>query len=254
MDASTRRAVTDFERYYPARFSQSLQKNWGFLFCNRDNPLSYDSNHAVITRMPEDRQGMLTEIIGFYRSKGIAPMIYPAFLPDETKWLWPVLVSSGFTIEERRDICMQFLGGGEAAPISGLAIREEKKVSPALAALIRADEGGDWTVKALGCVAGGPYCHMFVGHADGQPVAMAVLQVGKRAVRVDDVLTHPDYRCRGYATALMHRAVSLYRDRYADRPLYLWTENPAAERIYRRVWFRKADIGAPNWTAWMKRS
>lgn len=245
--------IKDFERTFPARFSQSMHKDWGILFYCRDNPLSHDSNHAVITDVSRDWNGVLAEITGFYGSKGITPMLYTGFLPDEKEWLWPVLHQAGFTFRERPDCCMQWLDRPEAAPRADIEVRKEKRVSPDLARLILSDEGGDWTVKALSGIAGSPHCHIFTVYQESRPVAMAVLQVGRRAVRIDDVLTDPAYRGRGYATALMHRCVSAHQEHYAGRPLYLWTENPAAVRIYQRLGFRQVELGAPNWTAYRKR-
>lgn len=60
--SADRQSIIDFERTFPARLSQSQRKDWGIIFYAQGNPLSHDSNHALITRKPGDWAATLMEI------------------------------------------------------------------------------------------------------------------------------------------------------------------------------------------------
>jgi ribosomal protein S18 acetylase RimI-like enzyme len=63
-----------------------------------------------------------------------------------------------------------------------------------------------------------PNYHLMVGEVDGKLVSSVTLVVVKNLTRgmrpyalIENVVTHKDYRCRGYAQALMQRATEIAR-------------------------------------------
>ena len=71
------------EDLFPKIFTDYEERNYGILFYNEDNKDSFDSNHAVIYRdKTEDLPGVLSDIVRFYSSKGIRPIIYQSMLDE----------------------------------------------------------------------------------------------------------------------------------------------------------------------------
>ena len=71
------------EDLFPKIFTDYEERDYGILFYNEDNKDSFDSNHAVIYKdQVEDLPSVLSDIIHFYSSKGIRPIIYQSMLDD----------------------------------------------------------------------------------------------------------------------------------------------------------------------------
>jgi ribosomal protein S18 acetylase RimI-like enzyme len=78
----------------------------------------------------------------------------------------------------------------------------------------------------------------FVLRHDGEPVAFAGLLVLEGVGYVDNVVTFPEARRRGYASALTARAVEAARAAGADRTYLMADPNGTAKAIYERLGFR----------------
>lgn len=78
----------------------------------------------------------------------------------------------------------------------------------------------------------------FVVRDAGAPVALAAVSVLQEVGYLDHVVTFPDARKRGFATALAARAVVAARDGGAERTYLLAEPGDEAARIYERVGFR----------------
>ena len=71
------------EDLFPRLFTKYEERSYGILFYNEENRDSYDSNHAVIYKDKIDDLGnTLADIIDFYRSKNLRPIIYQSMLDD----------------------------------------------------------------------------------------------------------------------------------------------------------------------------
>ena len=65
------------EDLFPREITSWEKRDYGLLFYNEDNRDSYDSNHAVIFRdRVSDIDRALDDIVNFYESKGMKPIIY----------------------------------------------------------------------------------------------------------------------------------------------------------------------------------
>ncbi|MGE7978277.1 GNAT family N-acetyltransferase [Psychrobacillus sp. NPDC093200] len=61
---------------YCETFSRKIDKPWGILFYNENQPNYYDANHARIMNACEDPQKVVEETTIFYQSKNIVPRFY----------------------------------------------------------------------------------------------------------------------------------------------------------------------------------
>ncbi len=71
------------EDLFPREIASVEEREYGYLFYDEENRESYDSNHAVIFRKQiKDLDGVLTEIVKFYKDKGMKAIIYQS-ISDE---------------------------------------------------------------------------------------------------------------------------------------------------------------------------
>lgn len=90
---------------------------------------------------------------------------------------------------------------------------------------------------------------LFVGELDGQVASVGLLERVGNICRVDELHTAECHRRKGCGRAVVHAMVTCYR-KHMVSPLYLWTDNPVAERIYVEAGFVKLEHSMTNWCAW----
>ncbi|EGA89821.1 acetyltransferase, GNAT family protein [Planococcus donghaensis MPA1U2] len=80
-------------------FSTKLDRPWGALFLNRDQPDYYDANHAYINTQPEHPKKVINEVVSFYRSHSITPRFYLDHVNSLTSFI-TLLKEEGFQYED----------------------------------------------------------------------------------------------------------------------------------------------------------
>jgi len=236
---------------FPWRFTEVAERDYGWLFHNADNPLSHDSNHAVILRLDGDLDAVLADITAFYRRISVVPRVYPGFRPGEMDLLRPVLERHGYRFDVYDDTYFVLGKSSSICPNPAVEVRRVRETDDALADLLRAAEGSDRTVRILRRHLEWDTFHCLAGYVDGHPVTLGSFDVGVACSRVDNVLTHPECRGRGYCSALMHAMVQQYPE-VSQKPLYMWSAAPRAMKIYRRAGFVEFSADRPGWGAWLE--
>jgi GNAT superfamily N-acetyltransferase len=79
-----------------------------------------------------------------------------------------------------------------------------------------------------------------VRSSDGRLVAMSKLRVEARTAQVEDVYTVPEARGRGFARALITRAVELAREAHHELVFIVADDENWPKRLYERLGFRPA--------------
>ena len=240
------------ENTFYGDFCDVDRRPYGLLYHCVDNPLSHDSNHGVILDLEGDLDAAVRDVTAFYTGRGLEPRLYASFARDETARLRPLLERQGYTFREEH--VRWFILGEEAfaprRPLPGnLEVRRVRALSRGLRELIHSDGPAPWTEKVLRRHLAADSLHLLVGYSGGLPVTMGAIKVMDGLSRVDDILTHPLHRRRGYARALMRYLVDYHR-RVSHQPLYLYAESPGAIRIYREVGFEEHPLPVDQWQAW----
>ena len=83
----------------------------------------------------------------------------------------------------------------------------------------------------------------WLGRVSGEGVCAAMSYETDLAVGIFGVATIESARSRGYASAVMRRAISLE----TGKPAVLNTDNPAAMRVYERLGFQRVGE-CPLWS------
>jgi len=94
--------IEDLEIAYVASFAHKIEKPWGLLFWNEDNPGYYDANHAHIRCIPNNPKLVVEEVVMFYREKHITPRFYIYNIENQNE-LIVELKATGFNFEEFDD-------------------------------------------------------------------------------------------------------------------------------------------------------
>ena len=235
-----------------ADFADVERRPYGLLYHCADNPLSHDSNHGVILDLDGDLEAAVADVTAFYEGRGLEPRLYASFTAGEAARLRPVLERCGYTFREmaqRLFVLRPDASTPGPPPGVHLDVRRVRALSGGVRALVHSDGPAPWTEHAMRRHLAVEGFHLLVGYARGVPVTMAAIKVMPGLSRVDDVLTHPLHRGRGYARALMATLVTYHRE-VTDQPLYLYAENPVAIRIYEEVGFVEEPLPVDQWTAW----
>ncbi len=249
-----RQQLIDCEIRFPAQFSDLTVQPFGLMFCDPDNPLSHDSNHAVLLHPGPDPEPAVAAIISFYQQRGIQPMIYPSFQPGELGSLAPVLERLGFRITIFDVIYMFRRTPSRITPIPELEVKRLEAVGPGLEELIHSENPFDqWTAPRLRRHLASDRFHLLAGFVDGRLATVASVNLLDGHSRVDDLLTHGIFKGQGYGRSLLHHLIG-YHDRISANLLYLYTANSAAIRAYRDAGFVELPKQLPGWSARMEPS
>lgn len=239
--------IIHFENYHVRSFAAAVERGYGVLYHNRDNPLSHDSNHALILNFEHDLEAAIADVYAFYRELGVSPRIYHGFLPAATEVLLPRLLAKGFKMEVFDEDYLVCTGASEILPVAEVEVRRVRRLDDGILAIF----GGEpWSIGVIERQLQREDYHLLVGYVADLPVTMAALDVGERVARVDDVMTRPEHRRKGYGRALLHGLVTHHRQ-VSEVPLYLYSGVPGALRIYHEAGFRKLDWKPYKWSAWL---
>lgn len=240
--------MLDTELHFPQRFTNMTPKNYGMLFWNEGNKESHDSNHAVIT----DHLGpeaSIRDIEFFYKTKGIAPRIYQSYKANELEKLTPALNNHGFKIQVHDDRFYFLNKESTISPVGELRIERIRSLSIDVMETIALEFGGDYTIKVVERHLLHPSYHLLAGFVADELASFASVSVFAGYSRVDDVFTRDKFRGRGFAGAMIDYLVK-YHAKQSDNHLYLYSENPSANRIYEKAGFSPVEQNFQCWTAY----
>lgn len=241
--------IIQHDNHFVRSFADVEERDYGLLFHCRGNPQSHDSNHALITNLDGDLDAAIADVCAFYRGLGVSPRIFHGFVPGARELLLPRLLAKGFKMQvfdEDYFVCSE---ASVITPVPEVTVRRVRAMNPAIFDIFKGD--GEWSVGVIERQLGRDDYHLLVGYAADTPVTMAALDVAEKVARVDDVMTHPDHRRKGYARALMHY-FGAYHRRVSSTALYLYCGIPSAVRIYEEAGFRKLDWKPYKWSAWLE--
>ena len=236
---------------YCESFTNKTTTEFGIIYYNHLNPLSHDSNHAHILNI-EHADTAILEIKRFYTNLQLRPSLYPSFIDNEFEILKPHLEAGGFTVDKHENTWMLF--PKEVAPLvdSTTSVRKITRVSEDIIEIIHSNENGDWTIKVLETHTKDERFHLLgLFNSEKKCISIASVNTMYGYSRVDDVVTHMDYRGQHFGTKLINYLVS-YHANISKNYLYLWAHNPIAIRMYKRVGFKEISMNKPGWAAYIK--
>lgn len=242
--------LIECENIFFSSIANVKEKYYGKLFYNCDNPTSHDSNHAVILRLDCNLDEVLEDIKSFYKDKGLEPRIFQSYQEREKEILTPYLKEHGFIFTEWFDTEFFYLcDSSKIAPNIEMKVQPVKDLDNDIVDMIQTDDESDRVVKILQRHLLSDRFHLLIGYVEGKAVSMGSIELMDGFSRVDDVVTHSDFRNKGYGRSLMYHLIN-YHYRISKNIIYLYASNPAAINMYKYVGFRKIGNSFITWSAW----
>ncbi len=231
--------------YAPKAYADFKETEWGVMFYDEKNKTMHDVNHACIIK-DESFVPALQEIRAFYTEKGITPRIYlSGFQHRDHK---SDLASCGFGVYRFGNFQhFLLLDSCTLAPADQLQIRELKSKNDITEKLLNnlyhtyLAEDSDTINRSralLRRVVQSKDCRLFCGFFENEPACIAMLVKTPFGMYCFDLVeTAEKFKGRGFASELI-----AYLVRLCDRPAFLFSENPAAIRIYEKAGFRRIKV------------
>jgi GNAT superfamily N-acetyltransferase len=240
--------IIRFENNFARSFATAVERDYGTLFCNPENPRSHDSNHALILDLECDLDAAIADVRAFYRGLGLVPRVHHGFVRGSSEILLPKLRAAGFETEIFDERFFVWSRVPSVKPVGGFELRRVRELDRAIIKVLGV--GDVWTAGVIEAQILRDDYHLLAGYVRGASVALAELDVAAGISRVDGVVTHPDHRRKGYGRALMRGVVNYHRE-ISRNALYLYSGNPSAIRIYEETGFEKIDWEPRKWSAWL---
>lgn len=225
------------EQQYARRFTNAVQKPYGYIYWNEANKESDLCNHAVITDLI-GVESSLKDISFFYKQKDITPCLYPSLKKGELEELIPHLRNHGY--EAKVLDHEYYLHEKECGiqPVHGIFFNRLAQIRDDVKELIRAENYGEWAVKYLERHIKSPGYHLIGGFAGEQMVTMGSISVFEGYSRIDDVFTFSYYRGKGYSGSLLAHLIKYNRET-TDNHLFLYSHTQSGAHLYERAGFVK---------------
>jgi ribosomal protein S18 acetylase RimI-like enzyme len=225
----------------------SRRTRWGMVFSDPRFPLLYDANHAAV----------LEEILGLDLEEvraDLLPALREAGAQHEQIEFWashrsPAVGQMRQLVGETRDVVMVFAGPTKDVPAevrvaevvepnagfldwyreSRSDFGERRELAPAVVEQLYRRDIEVFVPRGL---------RFFVGFVEGQMAGQATLLGIDGVGYLDSVVTRPEFRRRGVATATVLRAVQAGIERGDDIVHLLTVKDSGPQRLYERLGFR----------------
>lgn len=227
------------EDLFPREITSYEKRDYGFLFYNDENKDSFDSNHAIIYREKiHDIEMVLSDIISFYRKKGIRPNIYQSI--SEEGYFSEIkreLLEYGFDYWVEEQKYMVLSEKNEIIPNLKIDVRRvtEWEDEYGIEIFEKADE--PWEIDVAKKALMNSNTLFFVAYYMGKPVGMTHCHLTDDVCRVDYLLVSKEHRNIGVARAIINSFVEYCYANQVEN-CYLWPDGETAEKIYYEAGFR----------------
>lgn len=240
--------IAQFENNWPRGFSAVAEREYGLLFHDHENLRSYDSNHALILNLDGDLDAAIADMCAFYERMGTSPRVYHGYVPGARERLLPRLLALGFKSEPFDEQYFLWTGASAIKPVDGFELRRVQSLNQDIINILGPED--TWSPGVLRRLVARSDCHLLVGYVNGAAVGMAQIDLVDGLSRVDGVTVQSRHRGKGYGHALMHEVVQYHRE-ISRHPLYLYSSNLNAMKIYVKAGFTKMEWAPQKWSAWL---
>ncbi|MBO9130745.1 GNAT family N-acetyltransferase [Bacillus sp. 165] len=230
--------IIECEKNFPEIQSKVIEKPYGKIFYDKNNPLSYDSNHAVINE-GADFAFAVEDVINFYKALDLTPRVY-TFTKNKNA-VGQYLKSKGFN-QSIEEICFfvqknkHLIDTAKTIDVKRINCMDEE-----IYELYSSDEEqGEWGYKALMQCMGKENFYLFGGYKGRNLVCTASLYKQHDISRINDVFTKKDERGKGYGSQLIN-FITDFNHKTLKTISYLYATNPNAISVYKKAGYEEMD-------------
>ena len=230
------------EDLFSKMFTNFEERPYGILFYNEENRDSYDSNHAVIYKdRTDDLNAVLSDIIDFYTSKNLRPIIYQSMLDDG--WFEEIsdeLTAAGFKNWTELQEYMLPTGENKIVPNPELEVLKIETWDDELKTVFLEAED-PWEIDVARTSLDDPGSWMFAARENGKTIGLLYGHISDIACRGDYLLVSKKHRRIGAGRALFHAYVEWCKQKGIDNA-YLWPDGETPKRIYQEGGYELVEI------------
>lgn len=225
---------------YKKTFSNMIEKEWGYLFYNQENPLHYDANHAQIIHNPAQPEAVYHEVLGFFRGKHLPPRYY-IYNVKECEPFTEFLIKNGWQYETFKNAVQLWNGNlneQEENPDITIEVVGEDNYQDALEVECAITEFGGKEVREKAFefeYKSSAYEHFLLKYK-GIPVATACLFIHGKHLQLESVATIKEYRGRGLINHLIFYIQKLTQNKDFEN-LWVYPINEQVEKLYEKHGF-----------------
>ena len=250
MKPGTLQKIMHIEINFCSAFSNAAPTAFGKIFWNENNPLSWDSNHAVITHTDIDYEDAVVQIQEFYSSKNLTPRIYFSFHPEEAEIL-KLLKQKNWTID---DVGFTFYIHSKEKPLShskSVRFVDIESYTDDIREVVLSDpREGIWMVNAIKTGLANKEINVTGLDHENRLIGLYALHNSNGITRIDNVFIHLAHRGKGFGKQLVQYMIQNHYKKYPGELLYLCATNPVAKSIYERYGFEKITLPGSSWNAY----
>lgn len=232
--------VLELDRAYLSTFSNRVDKAWGSLFFNENQPNYYDANHAQISKAAENPAQLVKEVSDFYKDKKIIPRFY-IYNHEANDGLLKELHGAGFRTEELDGPVQLWDNNLVNTPLGkDFSIEEvtDRNLREAIEIEITIKEfGGAIREKALEEEIKHPGFTHFLLRYKGVACSTACIFHDGGQARLESVATLEEYRGKGLIGKLI-RFIQREADERGFSHLWVFPINEQVEKVYSRYGFQ----------------
>lgn len=228
------------EDLFPKIFTNYIDKEYGGLFYNEGNKVSYDSNHALIYKdKVVNLEKTLNDITDFYMSKGINPNIYQAsedngyFESNEE-----IFLSCGYNVwtEESLDL-MVLANENRITKTKNLDIKIVSEWDERIATDICIPCEEEYEIEVIKSGIKAKNEIVFVAYKNDKAVAITYIHTSEFDVcRYDYILVAKGERNKGYARELVSYVVEYCKDKNIEN-CFTWPAHRGSQKILEEAGF-----------------
>lgn len=223
---------------YVSSFANKIERSWGYLFYNENQPDYYDANHAHISAYEGDFEKIIKEVITFYEKKNIIPRFYLSNYEGQEGFV-DSLKQKGFGFEEFESPIQLWKRKINIEPNSLVTFEKvtTKNMQEAINIECQIQElGGSIREKAFkeefsqDC-----YVHYLLRY-NGIPCSTACVFLFEQDTRLESVATIEDYRGKGLIGQLIHHIQEDMIKKKVER-FWVLPISERVEKVYKKSGF-----------------
>lgn len=230
------------EDLFPREITSYEKRDYGYLFYNEENKVSFDSNHAIIFKEKvHDIEMVLRDIINFYKEKEIRANIYQSI--REEGYFGEIkreLSAYGFEYWTEWQKYMVLSEKNMIVSNPEIIVQKTSEWKDEYGSEIFEKAGEPWEIDVAKRALMNSNTLFFVAYYKEKPVGMTHCHVTDDICRVDYLLVSKVHRNIGVGRALINSFVTYCHENHIAN-CYLWPDGETAEKIYHEAGFRYVE-------------
>jgi len=232
--------VQELDIAYLDTFTNRLNKDWGYIFYNQDQPNYYDANHAHLNEGQLEFDRIIHEVLDFYQSHNIIPRFYLHNSEKQARFL-EKLTSCNFQYEELTSP-IQIWNQSQSIHNQSENVTIEqvttKNLNDAIFVECSITElGGKIREKAFLQEFNHPSFTHYLLRYKGTPCSTACLFEYKDQIRMESVATIKEFRGKGLIGELIYFLQSEVTKR-GIKDFWVFPINERVEKVYTKYGFK----------------